>query len=535
MIQSSSSFKVMVVDDTATNRQILDVFLKRMGFQTVQASDGAQALEKFDAETPDIVLMDMMMPVMDGLETTRRIKARESGRWVPVVFISAMDKEENLIAALEAGGDDYLHKPVNFNVLKAKLRSLIRTLEAHRQVEDMRRQLQTISDSLADGLVTMDQEARILSVNPAMESIFGYSASELIGQNVNALMPEAMRGAHDLHVREYVGGGVPKIVGVGPREMKGRRKSGEEFDIDIAISETRIQGDRVFIGTIRDSSERMAVRAREQVYLDQLKLYRDRQEAENSLAYEILVRQINRSGFNDPALHHWISPAAEVSGDVAAAVRLPDGNLLVMLADATGHGLAAAISTSPVLTLFYEMANWGLTLPGIIDRINNQLCSSLPTSRFVAAAFLTINEEEGLAEVWVGGVPPVLLLAPDGQVAQRFESDRLPLGITGFDKEQLAVTQVIYEPGSQFALFSDGLQEASNSVGIPFGNERIEAALAAAPPDRRMKSVSEALRAFTDGAVPHDDVSLLLVDCRVCGELPAISDPEPVAGSPGWT
>jgi len=509
----SPSYKVLVVDDTATNRQILEVFLKRLGYQPIQACDGAQALEKFDAEQPDLVLMDVMMPVMDGFEATRRIKERESNRWVPVVFISAMDKDENLVAGLEAGGDDYLFKPINFVVLKAKLKSITRTLELHRQVEEATRQLQTVSDSLVDGLVTINRQATILSVNPAVENIFGYEAGELIGHNINILMPEPYRSEHDRYVREYVMGGMPKILGIGQRELKGRRKNGDIFDLDLAISETRINGERVFIGTLRDTSERMADQAREREHLDQLKLYRERQEAENALAYEILMRQINRPGFDDPAVHHWLSPAAEVSGDAVAAVRSPDGELLVMLADATGHGLAAAISTSPVLTLFYEMAEWGMALSAIVGRINDQLRNALPASRFVAAAFISINERKGTAQVWVGGTPPVLLLGPDGRVCQRFESDRLPLGITEMDNEQLAVTDVAWASGSQFVLCSDGLQEATDASGTAFGDQRIEQALAAAPAEKRIESVRNALRSFTDGAVPHDDVSLLLVDC----------------------
>lgn len=632
----SPSYKVLVVDDTATNRQILEVFLKRLGYQPIQACDGAQALEMFDAEQPDLVLMDVMMPVMDGFEATRRLKERESTRWVPVVFISAMDKDENLVAGLEAGGDDYLFKPVNFVVLKAKLKSITRTLELHRQVEEATRQLQTISDSLVDGLITIDRHATILSVNPAVENIFGYEACELIGQNINILMPEPYRSEHDRYVREYVMGGMPKIIGTGQRDLKGRRKSGEIFHLDLAISETRINGERVFIGTVRDTSERMtnqdrlndalelsgrmieaspygiaayaprgecifanntaaevlgatlgqlqqrnfrelqywqetgmlkaaesvlaggktalvethsvnnfgkkiwiscyftsfmrgaqrhlltmfndiserkAGEVREREYLDQLKQYRERQEVENALAYEILMRQVNRPGFNDPAVHHWLSPAAEVSGDVVAAVRSPNGELLVMLADATGHGLAASISTSPVLTLFYEMAEWGLVLSAIVGRINDQLCSALPSSRFVAAAFISIDESKGTAQVWVGGTPPVLLLDPDGHVCRRFEPDRLPLGIAEMDNEHLAVTEVAWVTGSQFALCSDGLQEAANEAGNAFGNERIEQALAAAPAAKRIEGVRNALRAFTKGAVPHDDVSLLLVDC----------------------
>ena len=115
---SPTALAVLVVDDTATNRQILQVFLKKLGFRVDTAVDGAKAIERFVEGQPDLVLMDVMMPVMDGYEATRRIKQLCGDRWVPVVFLSALDKEENLVMGLDAGGDDYLHKPVNFVVLE---------------------------------------------------------------------------------------------------------------------------------------------------------------------------------------------------------------------------------------------------------------------------------------------------------------------------------------------------------------------------------------------------------------------------------
>ena len=83
--------KVLVVDDTETNRMILTVFLRRLGHNVVLAEDGAQAVAAFEREAPDLVLMDVMMPVMDGYEATRRIKALAGEHWVPVLFVSALD------------------------------------------------------------------------------------------------------------------------------------------------------------------------------------------------------------------------------------------------------------------------------------------------------------------------------------------------------------------------------------------------------------------------------------------------------------
>ena len=132
------SLKVMVVDDTAVNRQILKVFLERLGYQFLGASDGDEALATFVRERPDVVLMDVMMPQVNGYEATQRIRELSGERWVPVIFVSALDRNDNLIDGLEAGGDDFMSKPINFIVLDAKLRSLCRMVELQRRVEAYR-------------------------------------------------------------------------------------------------------------------------------------------------------------------------------------------------------------------------------------------------------------------------------------------------------------------------------------------------------------------------------------------------------------
>jgi PAS domain S-box-containing protein len=511
---SETPLKVLVVDDTATNRQIVNVFLKKLGHEAVLAEDGAQAVEKFQRDSFDLVLMDVMMPVMDGYEATRRIKALCGDRWVPVVFLSALDKDENLVAGLDAGGDDYLSKPVNFVVLQAKLRSLRRAIDGNRRLAEAHLWLQTVSDTIVDAVITIDTEATMRSVNPAAEQMFGYGADELVGRNVNMLMPEPWHGAHDGYVRRYVQGGEPHIIGVGQRDIEGRRKDGSTFPVELGVGEARINDERVFIGVLRDVTQREEDERRLKNAFARLQAYHDHQETENALAADILSRQLTRSGLADPALASWVAPAAAVSGDVIAAARAPSGELYVMLADATGHGLAASISTLPLLTLFYEMVDWGMALPAIVARINDQLRQALPPSRFVAAAFIAIDERQRRADAWIGGLPPVLLLGADGTVARVLDSSRVPLGIVDSDGEMAATERIELPPGSQLALLSDGLIEAANAAGEPFGMARLQSTLAAAPAERRIAAVQTALRLHLGEAEPHDDVTLLLVACR---------------------
>ena len=381
---SRAGIKILVVDDTATNRQILAAFLKKLGFTVLMAEDGSQAVDKYTSESPDIVLMDVMMPVMDGYEATRRIKTLAGERWVPVVFLSALDKEENLVAGLDAGGDDYLNKPVNFVILDAKLRSIVRTLDLQRQLNDNARSLQA---------------------------------------------------------------------------------------------------------------------------------YHDAQETENALAKDIVERQMLRAGLKDPKVQHWLTPADNFSGDVVAATRSPDGALFVLLADATGHGLGAAICTLPVLSVFYSLAEAGTPLSHIISEINRQLLATMPVGRFVAASALRVDSAVGKADVWIGGTPDVLLLDAKGSLRRSVAASHLPLGVTEFDSAELVPESIDVGAGEQFVLFSDGLLEASNAAGEQFGFGAMAQALASAASTERVAAIKASLERHLAGLAPHDDVSLLIIDC----------------------
>lgn len=506
--------KALIVDDTATNRQILQVFLGKLGFQVVAAEDGAQGVAAFEREAPDLVIMDVMMPVMDGYEATRRIKALSGERWVPVVFLSALDKEENLVAGLDAGGDDYLPKPVNFVVLDAKLRSLTRALALQRSLDDERRLVRAMSDNLVDAMLMIDQKGTILWCNPSAEHMFGHAAQEMLGRNVKMLMPEPYQSEHDGYLSRYVDGGQPRILGVGQRQLLGLRKNGQTFPIDLGISEMRVAGERRFIGLIRDVSERAAIEQQLRENAERLQAYHDHQEAESALAQRIVSRQMQRAGLEDPSVRHWLEAAANFSGDIVAATRGPGGELYMLLADATGHGLGAAICTLPVLSVFYSAAETGAALGWILYEINRQLRATLPIGYFVGATAICIQADGSRADVWVGGTPDLLLLSPDGKVRRSFASSNLPLGIDDAEGAVARPEEVELAAGDQFVLFSDGLVEAENGQGEAFGYGQLFAALASAPAERRVDAVRAAMQRHLGGVMPHDDVSVMTADCR---------------------
>jgi len=140
--------KVLVVDDARSNRLLVARFIEAMGHTTIEASDGEEAVAAFIREKPDLVLMDVIMPGVDGFEATRRIRAIEGQAWVPVIFLSAQEDERDIATGIEAGGDDYLAKPVSQVVLSAKMRAMQRIAEMRGQLVKVSRQLEATNREL---------------------------------------------------------------------------------------------------------------------------------------------------------------------------------------------------------------------------------------------------------------------------------------------------------------------------------------------------------------------------------------------------
>jgi CheY-like chemotaxis protein len=128
-IKTLASLKVLVVDDIPTNILVVKIALEKAGYAVVSCSSGEEAIECFAAQSFDVVFMDVMMPGMDGLEAARRIRSLAGARWVPIIFLSALGSKDEIVAGLEAGGDDYLTKPVDLRLLFAKMRAMQRIVQ----------------------------------------------------------------------------------------------------------------------------------------------------------------------------------------------------------------------------------------------------------------------------------------------------------------------------------------------------------------------------------------------------------------------
>lgn len=367
-MDSLARHKILVVEDDALLARALADMLEVLGQDALTAGDGEEALALFAAEEPDFVLMDVLLPGIDGFEATRRIKARSHERWVPVVYLTVLDEEADLLQGLEAGGDDYLVKPVSPAVLEAKLRATLRALTLHKQAELDKRRLKAICDHMQDAIVVIDPHGIIERSNPALETLLGYAPEAVIGRNVSLLMPEPHRSQHDEFLLRYrLRKGESHVVDRGPRELVARRQDGSLVDIELSVSEVRLDHEWHLVGVMRDITKRKEAERRLVEHRDRLEaLFRTQsasledatqlasdavREAEE-LAEGVHGKAEDRADALQEAYQELTSFTYTVSHDLRSPVRIING-YATMLAedygeqiDEAGRGYLARIRAS---------------------------------------------------------------------------------------------------------------------------------------------------------------------------------------------
>ncbi|WP_292934744.1 fused response regulator/phosphatase [Noviherbaspirillum sp.] len=375
--------KILVVDDEENARVMLQHMASYMGHEAVLARNGLEAVQLFKSEEPDIVLMDVMMPELDGFQATARIRQIQGEKWVPVVYLSALPQSGNLMKGLDAGGDDYLVKPVNMTELRAKIRALQRVAMMQRHLAAKRAELE-----------------------------YYYRQAE----------EEARIGSH------------------------------------------------------------------------------------------LMASLTNMAGLRDDALRYWSRPVRRFSGDLVAAARTPGNVLHLMVADAVGHGLPAALNVLPLADTFYSMTAEGFSLARIVEALNRKIANLLPVDRFVAATLVSVDAYKKEIQVWNGGNPLPLFVSASGKVREFGTTRQLPLGLLRDPDIEVQVDVLVYPGPGQLVIFTDGLCEAQDAGGSYWGSAGISRAMADAPMQQRFQQLVDGFSRHVGEGPLQDDASFMLVD-----------------------
>lgn len=219
----------LVVDDALSNRLMLQQMLEEQGFQVVLAVNGEEGVQKFIHHQPSVVLMDVQMPIMDGITATRKIKELSDGYFVPVIFITASEVEEVVFRCVEAGGDDFLQRPFSAAVLSAKVGALTRIRGLYNEIHGLH-SLRQREEEIAEQLFSNAIERGNVALDQV--KIYKRPAATFSGDvQLTAFRPN---GDINILLGDFTGHGLTSVIGALPlsetfRAMTRKGYAGEEI------------------------------------------------------------------------------------------------------------------------------------------------------------------------------------------------------------------------------------------------------------------------------------------------------------------
>lgn len=264
-----------------------------------------------------------------------------------------------------------------------------------------------------------------------------------------------------------------------------------------------------------------------------LEVYRDNLDEEQRVGSFIMSRMTAMDAELDGQVQRYTKPAGHLSGDVLIAAATPSGTVHILLADALGHGLTAAINVLPLCQTFYDLTDKGYGIARIATELNRMINRYMPTDRFVPAALVAIDRRNRVIEVWNGGLPALQLYASDGHLQRRWESQHLSLGLLNEARFSAVTEAHRYVEDVQLCLYSDGLPDADSPHGEPFGDQRIAELFGKIRPAERFDALVDELNRHLAGAAAHDDISFAIVDISSRIEPVACRDKQQASVAPG--
>ncbi|WP_348696652.1 diguanylate cyclase [Duganella fentianensis] len=241
---------ILIVDDAPENLSALRTMMVQQGYQTFVANNGERALKIARRVHPDLILLDILMPGMDGLETCRQLKSHASTQRIPVIFMSAKTATEDVVAGFDIGAVDYISKPLRMAEVCARVRTQLQIRSRSETQEEQAERLRAIVNSMAEGLLIIEADGRIQFANPACVNYLGYTEQELAGRNISELLNPMVAQEYLDYFRRYAA--EPESAhSHGTREVIIRHRNGSSVCMDLTLTPMVLR-QPLFVGLLHD-------------------------------------------------------------------------------------------------------------------------------------------------------------------------------------------------------------------------------------------------------------------------------------------
>jgi len=474
--------RVLLVDDRRENRIALQAVLEPLRVDVVEADSGEQALREVLTQDFAVILLDVQMPGMDGIETAEMIKARDRSREVPIIFLTAAESDlAEVFAGYEAGAVDYLLKPFDPLVLRSKVK-VFADLDRHRR--QLRRSDELVRNAFAaatSGMALCDLAGLALQVNPALERLTGRGESALARTLVHDVLHERDRPelAERLEAASTHGdGGEPwtaHVVG----------QDGTPVPVTVTVVAVRdVHGapQQLLVQLTDDRDRRIAATLQRALLPDRLP----------SIVGVTLAAHIAPGG-----------GGTRVGGDWYDAIALPGGRLGIVVGDVAGHGVDAAARMGELRSVARAYALEGHAPVALIERMNGYH-GALGADLMTTMLFAILEIDSGRLRFVNAGHPPPLI-AHEGGRTEILHGAGPPLGV--MDTWRYEERTAKLAPGTTALLYTDGLVERRGER-LDTGLERLRDAAARGGSPEEM--VAAALAAC-EAELADDDVTLVAV------------------------
>ncbi|MEM7256161.1 MAG: PP2C family protein-serine/threonine phosphatase [Pseudomonadota bacterium] len=243
-----------------------------------------------------------------------------------------------------------------------------------------------------------------------------------------------------------------------------------------------------------------------------LQLKRNKKRDE-SMAIRVLNHIVQQSTTAPTHCNIWQKPLETFSGDLALTTRSDNGSTYTLLADLTGHGIAAAMGATPVASIFQATARRALPIEQIVVELNEKLRRLLPPGYFCCATIICCRNGE--VRVCNAGLPSLRVVTSQGAIIETIDSAQLPLGIDELSHEDVAITSRSYPQDTRIYAFTDGLTEATDLQGDIFDEACFDRHICTeCPPQGRLPHIKERFDNFVKGSTANDDISI--VEVKIC-------------------